>query len=66
MKAKKKPMDKKTVADLGLDDAQISARVKALSFSLPEPRQAGKVIPGEAAEAARELARLLREEAKVI
>ncbi|WP_027364241.1 electron transfer flavoprotein subunit beta/FixA family protein [Desulfotruncus alcoholivorax] len=66
MKAKKKPMDKKTLADLGLDDGKISAKVKALSFSLPEPRKAGKVIPGEAAEAARELARLLREEAKVI
>lgn len=66
MKAKKKPMDKKTLADLGLDDAQISARVKAISFSLPEARQAGKIVPGEPAEAARELARLLREEAKVI
>jgi len=63
MKAKKKPMDKKTVADLGLD---VSPKVKALSFSLPEPRKAGKIIPGEPAEAARELARLLREEAKVI
>lgn len=63
MKAKKKPMDKKTVADLGLD---VSPKVTALSFSLPEPRKAGKIIPGEPAEAARELARLLREEAKVI
>lgn len=66
MKAKKKPMDKKALADVGLDENQIAAKVKALSFSLPEARQAGKVIPGEAAEAAKELARLLREEAKVI
>jgi electron transfer flavoprotein beta subunit len=66
MKAKKKPMDKKSLADLGLDESQIAAKVKAISFSLPEARKAGKVIPGEAAEAARELARLLREEAKVI
>lgn len=65
MKAKKKPMQKMTLADLGLD-GQVEAKVKALSYSLPEPRKAGKIIPGEAAEAARELAKLLREEAKVI
>ena len=63
MKAKKKPMDKKSVSDLGVD---VAPKVKALSFSLPEQRQAGKVVPGEPAEAARELARMLREEAKVI
>jgi len=63
MKAKKKPLDKKSVSDLGVD---VVSKVKAISFSLPEPRQAGKVVPGEPAEAARELARLLREEAKVI
>jgi len=66
MKAKKKPLAKKTLADLGLDDSQVAPKVKAISFSLPEARQAGKIIPGEAAEAAAELAKLLREEAKVI
>lgn len=66
MKAKKKPMEKKTLADVGLDENQIAAKVKAISFSLPEARKAGKIIPGEAAEAAAELAKLLREEAKVI
>ncbi len=63
MKAKKKPLDKKSVSDLGVD---VVSKVKAISFSLPESRKAGKVVPGEPAEAARELARLLREEAKVI
>ncbi|SFR04673.1 electron transfer flavoprotein subunit beta/FixA family protein [Desulfoscipio geothermicus] len=66
MKAKKKPMDKKALADIGLDESQVAAKVKAISFALPEARKAGKVIPGEPAEAARELAKLLREEAKVI
>lgn len=66
MKAKKKPMEKKTLADVGLDENQIAAKVKAISFSLPEARKAGKIIPGEAPEAAAELAKLLREEAKVI
>ncbi|TYO97815.1 electron transfer flavoprotein subunit beta/FixA family protein [Desulfallas thermosapovorans] len=66
MKAKKKPMKKMTLADTGLDDSQVAPKVKAISFSLPEARQAGKIIPGEAAQAAQELAKLLREEAKVI
>jgi electron transfer flavoprotein beta subunit len=66
MKAKKKPMDKKALADIGLDESQVAAKVKAISFALPEARKAGKVIPGEPTEAARELAKLLREEAKVI
>lgn len=66
MKAKKKPMDKKTLADLGLDANQVAPKVKPISFSLPEARQAGKIIPGEPGEAAAELAKLLREEAKVI
>ncbi|MCG8400891.1 MAG: electron transfer flavoprotein subunit beta/FixA family protein [Firmicutes bacterium] len=63
MKAKKKPMDKKTVSDLGVD---VTPKAQAISFSLPEARQAGQVVPGEPAEAARELARLLREQARVI
>lgn len=66
MKAKKKPMDKKMLADLELTESEIAAKVKAISYSLPEARQAGKIIPGEAAEAAVELAKLLRDEAKVI
>lgn len=66
MKAKKKPMKKMTLADTGLDESQVAPKVKAISFSLPEARQAGKIIPGEAAQAAQELAKLLREEAKVI
>lgn len=66
MQAKKKPMQKISLADLGLEAGQVAPRVKALSYSLPSPRAAGKVITGEAPEAARELARLLREEAKII
>ncbi len=64
MKAKKKPMDKTTATELGLDS--LSAKVQALSFSLPKPREAGKVIDGEAPDAAKELARLLHEEAKIV
>ena len=66
MQAKKKPMQKTTAAELGLDEAALAPKVKALSFTLPSARAAGRLVPGEAPEAARELARLLREEAKII
>ena len=66
MKAKKKPLAKKTLADAGLDDSSAAPKVKVVSYSLPEARAAGKIVPGEPAEAAAALAKLLREEAKVI
>lgn len=66
MQAKKKPMQKLSLSDLGLDAGQAAARVQLLNFFLPSPRAAGKIVSGEAAEAAVELVRLLREEAKVI
>lgn len=65
MAAKKKPLDVKTPADLGIP-APDRSLVQWESLELPPPRQAGRLVPGDAAEAARELARLLREEAKVI
>jgi len=64
MKAKKKPMEKTTAAEVGVDS--VVTKVQALFYSLPKPREAGKVIEGEAPDAARELARLLHEEAKIV
>ena len=70
MKAKKKPVDVKTIADLGLDPATVGAdnrkvKVKALNF--PPERQAVKMIAGESAqEKAAELVRVLHEETKII
>lgn len=69
MKAKKKPIEEKTAADLGLDAASIGASgsgtrlVKLLPLS---ERGECRFLEGEAAEAARELVQLLRSEAKVI
>ena len=64
MKAKKKPVDVKDAASLGIT-VDIKARV---AKTMPPPaRPPGKIICGEdPAEKARELARLLREEAKVL
>jgi len=66
MQAKKKPMEKKGLADLGLDAGQVAPKIKILSFSLPSPRAAGKVFEGEAAEVAAVLVKALREEARVV
>jgi electron transfer flavoprotein beta subunit len=66
MKAKKKPLKTLTLADLGLSGGDIALKMNVDKFSLPTARQGGKKIPGEAAQAAQELARLLREEAKVL
>jgi len=70
MKAKKKPLAEKTLADLGLNPAEFgeSARkLKILGLTPPPQRKAGQIIQGDSPEAkAAELARLLHEEAKVI
>jgi len=66
MKAKKKEMKTVTLADLGLDPATVTGKLQILGYSLPPARKAGRVVEGEPAQAAAELARLLRGEAKVI
>ena len=69
MKAKKKPLGVKKLSDLNLPPDQVgaaSAKVKLTSLELPEPRQAGLQVSGDTAAKAKELARLLHEEAKVI
>ena len=64
MAAKKKPLVVKTAAELGLP-ASVSHVVRE-AIELPPARPAGRLITGDAGEAANALTRLLREEAKVI
>ena len=66
MKAKKKELKQLGLADLGLSEEDVKPLTEISAYSLPEPRQAGKVLEGEPAETAAELVKLLREEAKVI
>ena len=68
MAVKKKTIPEWTLADLGIDAATVGADagVRFLEFSLPPPRSAGKILEGDPAETARELVRILRQEAKVI
>ncbi len=65
MKAKKKPLEKKSLADLGLEAPAAGSRVTALKR--PPERSGGRIIEGESAQVqAAELVRALQEEAKVI
>jgi electron transfer flavoprotein beta subunit len=64
MKAKKKPIDAKTAADLGVT---AEARLGSLQYTMPPERVAGKKFEGlEPAEAAKTVVQALRNEAKVI
>lgn len=70
MKAKKKEIKSIKVADLGLNQAEVGAagaKTKMLKMTSPPARKAGTMIKGESAEeTAPQLAKLLREEAKVL
>lgn len=68
MAAKKKTIEVRSTADLGIDPGDLEPGVRVVweALELPAPRPAGRLIDGDAASAARELVRLLREEAKVI
>lgn len=63
MKAKSKPIALLKAAEILGGEG---VKMKAISYSLPPERKAGKIIPGEPEAAAHELVKLLREEAKVI
>ena len=64
MKAKKKPMKEVSMAELGV--VATSSKVKLSNFELPKDRPACKMIAGDPQQQAKELVRLLREEAKVL
>jgi electron transfer flavoprotein beta subunit len=64
MKAKKKVVKEYDLAALAIDPNQ--ARLRYTQFKLPPEKPAVKILTGDAANQSRELARLLREESKVI
>ena len=69
MAVKKKVIPEWTLADIGVDAASVSesaAGVRLLDVSPPPPRPAGTILEGEPADTAKQLVRLLREEAKVL
>ncbi len=69
MAVKKKVIPEWSPAELGVDPASVgegAAAIRFVDFSLPPARSAGRILEGDPKETARELVRILREEAKVI
>lgn len=64
MKAKKKVIKELSLSDLGVNEAD--HKLKYSDFQLPPERPAVKMLEGDSATQAAQLAKLLREEAKVI
>lgn len=66
MKAKKKPIERLTAADLGLNSEEILSKTEVLEQYLPQQKTAGKILQGELPEQVSELVEVLRFEAKVV
>jgi electron transfer flavoprotein beta subunit len=67
MAAKKKPIEVKDAAALGLGADELANQVELVALELPPPRPAVAMVEGDDAGAkSRELLRLLHDEAKVI
>jgi electron transfer flavoprotein beta subunit len=66
MAAKKKTIEVKDAAALGLTPESLAPKVKVVAMELPPPRPPIRMIEGDPETQARELLRLLHEEAKVI
>ncbi|WP_019425084.1 electron transfer flavoprotein subunit beta/FixA family protein [Paenibacillus sp. OSY-SE] len=65
MKAKRKPIRVVSAAELS-QEAALEPRTERLALEPPPPRQAGRMIAGDAAAQVQELIRLLHEEAKCL
>ncbi len=66
MKAKKKPIETLNLAAVGVAQADIASATKMGEFAPPPPRPPGRMLKGSPEEMAKELARILREEEKLI
>ncbi|WP_338451349.1 electron transfer flavoprotein subunit beta/FixA family protein [Niallia oryzisoli] len=66
MKAKKKPIERLTADDLGLNIEEILSKTEVLEQYLPQQKAAGKILQGELPEQVSELIEALRFEAKVV
>lgn len=64
MKAKKKEIKALKASDFGVSASD--QKIKLKNWQLPPPKQAGKKIDGDAVAAAATLAKMLRDEAKVV
>jgi len=66
MKAKKKPLEELELDDLDIDEDDVEAKTKTIELFLPQAKAAGKILAGDINQQVKELASLLKTEAKVI
>jgi len=66
MAAKKKTIETKDAASLGLKPEDLAPKTRVVGLELPASRPGVKMIPGDADAQVKELLRLLHEEAKVL
>lgn len=66
MKAKKKPLEFLELDDLDIDEENVEAKTSMVEVFLPQVKQAGRIIEGDAHEQVKQLVSLLSSEAKVI
>jgi electron transfer flavoprotein beta subunit len=64
MKAKKKEIKQYKLADVGVSDSD--RKIRLVNYQLPPAKQPGRKLAGEPPQQAKDLVRLLHEEAKVI
>ncbi|MEX2460485.1 MAG: electron transfer flavoprotein subunit beta/FixA family protein [Paenibacillaceae bacterium] len=66
MKAKKKPLERLTFSDLGMDPSQLKSNIEILQQFLPPKREAGRILEGEMPDRVKELMNLLHNKEKVL
>jgi len=65
MAAKKKTIETRDLASIGLSAADVAPRVAWTKLELPPPRPPGRIFTGDPAESAREVVRMLHEVEKL-
>ncbi|ARK32594.1 Electron transfer flavoprotein subunit beta [Halalkalibacter krulwichiae] len=66
MKAKKKPIERLTIEELGLNLDAIQSKTEVIDQYPPQKKTEGKILKGEIPDQVQELVKYLRSEAKVV
>jgi electron transfer flavoprotein beta subunit len=66
MKAKRKPIKRLSIEDIGLSMEDLKPKTKLVNYYLPPQKKSGRILEGELGQQVTELTRLLRNEAKVV
>ena len=66
MKAKKRPLERLSIQDLGFSQNEIQTKTHVVDRYLPPKKEAGQILEGDLQDQVRELVRVLCHEAKVV